>query len=316
MNEREKIEITAPILFIGFNRPEITKQTFNYLRNAEVRNLYIAIDGPREDESNDYKLVSRVKNIVKKVDWECDARHRFNEKNKGAEVTVSSAISWVLEKEEYVIVLEDDIIAPKSFLKFIQDMLRRYQDCERIGTVTGCNFTPISLEKDNDYFFAKYGHHWGWGTWQRAWEGYNLNVDIPDRHVKLEFLRTITNTEAEAEYFREKFRKMKERGAGNNPWDYVADYYHRINNRLSIIPRVNLTSNIGTHGLHTNGKSEHHFREFDENFEVKKHPDKIRYNKEYDIYHFNNYINEYMNCKKPIYKRAINKAIRVIKRYV
>ena len=53
---------------------------------------------------------------------------------------------------------------------------------------------------------------------------------------------------------------MRKKGAGKNTWDAIGLYNHRISNSLSVIPRVNLTSNIGTFGLHANGITEHHFR--------------------------------------------------------
>ncbi|MDZ7721973.1 MAG: hypothetical protein U5R06_03875 [candidate division KSB1 bacterium] len=58
-------------------------------------------------------------------------------------------------------------------------MLIKYKDDERVGTVTGSNFTPIPVPGDTDYFFAKYGHSLGWATWKRAWDTFDLNVQFP-----------------------------------------------------------------------------------------------------------------------------------------
>jgi hypothetical protein len=281
--------INTPILIIAFNRPDVTKQTFEYIRKSKPKKLYIAIDGPREGKDNEELLVNQVKVILQNVDWPCETLYKFNETNKGAEITISSAISWVFEIEEYAIILEDDIVAPLSFLLFAQQMLKKYKDDKRIGTVTGSNFTPIPLPNNTDYFFAKYGHSWGWGTWKRAWEGFNLNIEISNEHLDLGFLKTITNSIAEARHFQKRFRLIKQKGPGNSTWDNVLLYNHRINNRLSVIPRVNLTSNIGIFGLHAQGVSEHHFRNFDESFQVQKHPLEVNYWKEYDIHHFKNY---------------------------
>lgn len=303
----EKEKITAPILIIGFNRPEVSAQTFEYIRKAKPTKLYIAIDGPRADKPGEEKLVLEVKKIVENVDWPCETHYRYNETNKGAEVTVSSAISWVFETEEYAIILEDDIVAPLSFFKFAQEMLVRYKDDERIGTITGSNFTPIPVPNNTDYFFAKHGHSWGWATWKRVWDNFNLFVEIPNEHLTLKFLQTITNSKEEAKHYQKNFANMKNRGAGNTTWDHVALYFHRIHSRLSVIPRVNLTSNIGVYGLHAKGETEHHNRPFDENFEIKKHPLKVECFTEFDAHHFNKYINR----KTPIYKRIFRKLRRI-----
>ncbi|MFC2096245.1 glycosyl transferase [Bacteroidota bacterium] len=295
--------VSAPILLIAFNRPDVSKQTFEYIRAAKPQKLYVAVDGAREGKEGEEILVKQVKEILQNVDWPCETHYKFNETNKGAERTVSSAISWVFESEEYAIILEDDIIAPLSFLKFAQEMLIKYKDDERIGTVTGSNFTPIPVPNNTDYFFAKYGHSWGWATWKRVWNSFDLNVEVPDEHLTLNFLNTITNSTAEAKFLQRSFQSMKNKGPGNSTWDHVGNYFHRISNRLSIIPRVNLTSNIGTFGLHANGESEHHFRPFDESFEVIKHPKKEECFTHYDIHHFKTYINK----KTSLYKRVLKK---------
>jgi len=302
-------QIQVPILIIGFNRPDVIRQTFEYVRKAKPAKLYIAIDGPRPEKEGEADLVKQVKEVVENVDWPCQKHYKYNETNKGAEVTVSSAITWVFETEAYAIILEDDIVAPWSFLKFAQEMLIRYKDDERIGTVTGSNFTPIPVPGDTDYFFAKYGHSWGWATWKRAWDTFDLNVIVPEQHLALKFLNTITNSKKEAKFYQKKFKQLNEKGPGNSTWDHVGNYFHRVNNRLSIVPKVNLTSNIGIFGLHAKGETEHHNRPFDEKFAVIKHPSGIECFTNYDIYHFKNYIYK----PKPFYKRVLNKIKRILK---
>lgn len=306
----ENIKIEVPVLVIGFNRPDVIRQTFDLVCQAQPLKLYVAIDGPRADKEGEANLVEEVKAIVQQVDWECETYYRFHTENKGAEITVSSAIAWVLEKEEYVIVLEDDIIAPVAFLRFAQEMLIRYKDDPRIAIVSGCNFTPIPTPNDEDYFFAKYGHSWGWATWQRVWEDFDLNREIKKEHLKLSFLKSITNLTKEAKYYRKLFKRMRKRGIGNNTWDYMALYTFRIINKMSIVPRVNLTSNIGIFGLHASGETEHHFRPYDANFVVKKHPEKIECWTEYDKYHFKTYIYH----PKSLFKRIYHKLKRIILR--
>ena len=307
----ENIKIEVPVLVIGFNRPDVIRQTFDLVCQAQPLKLYVAIDGPRADKEGEANLVEEVKAIVQQVDWECETYYRFHTENKGAEITVSSAIAWVLEQEEYVIVLEDDIIAPMAFLQFAQAMLLRYQDNPEIVMVSGCNFTPLPTPHGEDYFFAKYGHSGGWATWRRAWKDFDLNREIKKEHLTLSFLKTITNSRKEARYYQKLFKYMRKRGVGNNTWDYMALYTFRIKNTLSIVPRVNLTSNIGIYGLHARGKSEHHFRPYDADFVAHQHPATIECWTEYDKHHFTTYIYRFTT---PLYKRVRNKIKRIIAR--
>lgn len=303
-------QINVPVLLIAFNRADTTKIVFSKIRDASPRKLYVALDGPRLNNEGDQNLCKEVQDIVQNVNWPCEVFYKINKENKGAEVNVSSAISWVLQNEEYVIVIEDDIVAPTSFFRFAEDMLIKYKDDERIVTVTGSNFTPISLKNGEDYFFAKYGHSWGWGTWKRVWETFDLNIVIQDEHLTSDFLKQICNSKAEVNYYRKLFRNMKKKGPGNNTWDAIGLYILRCYNlnAFSVIPRVNLTSNIGTYGLHAQGATEHHFRPFDESFRVEKFPDKIECFTEYDKHHFNTYITK----KSPFYKRVLRKLKKII----
>lgn len=286
--------LKTPVLLVGFNRPDTISPVFDRIAAARPTRLYVAIDGPRPDQANpsdtaEDTLVEQVRQIVQQVDWPCQAHYRFNETNLGAEVTISSAIDWVFEKEEYVIIIEDDIIAPLSFFRFAEEMLVRYKDDDRISMVTGNNFTPIPLENGDDYLFAKYGHSTGWGTWKRFWQNFDLNLSVDEHHLSNDFLQTITNSEKEMEFFRWAFNHIKNQGPGNSSWDFIGLYLHRVTNALAVIPRENLTSNIGTQGLHTNGRTDEHFRKVDENFVVKKHPEKVACYTAYDIHHFEAY---------------------------
>lgn len=308
--------IEPPVLLIAFNRPDTTQKVFDRIRDAKPKKLYVSVDGPRLDKNDEERLCDEVKRLVKIVDWQCESFYLFNEKNLGAEVTVSSAISWVLEKEEFVIVLEDDIIAPKSFFYFMQEMLLKYRNNPQIAMVSGCNPTPIKLPDNKDYLFCIYGHTGGgWGTWKRVWEKFDLYINDFDDKLKPDFLNKISNSISEKKNNREFFLRMKHMGPGVNTWDCCWYYLRLTNELLSVIPRVNLTSNIGVYGLHADGETEGHFRKFEESFIVEKHPDIIQRNIEYDKYHFKKYIN-----KKPlliygilhIIIRVFNKALKIL----
>lgn len=133
-----------------------------------------------------------------------------------------------------------------------------------------------------------------------------MNIEIPEEHLSGSFLRNICNSSSEVKFFQQMFRAMKKRGRGKNTWDSVGLYYHRIKNSLSIIPRINLTSNIGITGFHALGKTKHHFRPVDEDFVVKKHPESVECFIDYDKHHFNTYFNK----KSPLLKRILKKLKR------
>lgn len=303
-------QIKAPVLLIGFNRPDVIEQSFNYIKAAKPKKLFVAIDGARVDVDGEDQLVEKVKTIVRNVDWECETHYKFNDKNLGAEITVSSAVTWALEREESVIVLEDDIIAPMAFLRFADEMLTKYVDNERVFMISGGQFTPFKIENDEDYLFGYWGHTGcGWATWKRAWSKFNLKIDIPDDIEATYNQTTLVLSTFSKKYFSNRMKNMKNRGVGNSSWDACWNHIRFMEDGLSIIPRDNLTSNIGTYGLHAQGKTKHHFRRFDENFVVKKHPACVQQNVGYDQYHFKKYI----NYSPSILQRIIRKALSYFK---
>ena len=285
-----KYRCNIPVLMVGFNRPENFSKVFEKVRDVEPQKLYIAIDGAREGIEGEKELVEATKLVVENIDWECEIHRRYNDKNLGAEITISSALRWICEKEEYFIMLEDDIIAPVSFFKFQEEMLIKYKDHENIKLVSGDNFTPLPTPNNEDYFFSEYGHTWGWGSWKRVWHDFDLNIEIKEEHCTLDFCRTISNSEEQAKRIQRHYIRLKEQGVGNCTWDYISSYKFKIKRMLSIVPRVNLVKNIGIFGLHANGITKNHNREYDENFTVKIHPKEIVCWKKYDIYHFKNHI--------------------------
>lgn len=292
--------IEVPVLVIGFNRPEIVRQCIDKLRESKPVNMYFACDGPRENKENENLLVDEVRSIMEKEsDWLCNKHYKYNEKNKGCEVTVSEAVTWVLEDNEYVIVIEDDIIAPYSFLKFAQQMLYQYKDQNNVYQVTSNNVTPLDFPNDEDYCFSIYGHIWGWATWRRAWSHFDLYVN--DYKQTLATIDSRDDlTKVEKKHFRKTCQRLikvenSDKPIPKNTWDVVWSYIKLRDGGLTIVPKVHLSSNVGVVGLHSKVQTDSHFRSYEEDFEVAKHPQKVERCFEYDDYHYNHYL------KKPPY---------------
>ena len=106
----EKFIPEAPVLLITFNRPDYTRQVFEKIRQAKVKKLYIANDGPREGNLEDQKAREEIKQIVNDIDWECDVKTLFYDKNLGCGWGPATAISWAFENEDKLIILEDDCV--------------------------------------------------------------------------------------------------------------------------------------------------------------------------------------------------------------
>ena len=64
----------APVLLIIFNRPDTTEQVFEVIRRAKPKKIYVSSDGPRPGNSNDSANYKKTREIVNKVDWDCEVQ--------------------------------------------------------------------------------------------------------------------------------------------------------------------------------------------------------------------------------------------------
>lgn len=280
----------VPILIIAFNRPEVSQKTFERVGHFQPSHLFVAIDGARENVDGEKELVEQVLSVYQKVDWNCDVHFKVNDSNQGAEITVSSAVSWALSFYDYCIVLEDDILVTESFLHFAEMMLRRYANDERVYMVSGAQFTPMN-DMETDYVFSIYGHTgFGWATWRRAWKHFSFDLSdydftLADKQVAAQFC-----TKRAYSGFVKSVKRMRKIGSCNCSWDRCWSYVRLRDCALNIVPKYNLTQNIGVYGLHANGIQGYHKYVAKKDFQVTKHPLTIEVDSYYDNYHYNHYL--------------------------
>jgi len=237
-------ELQTPVLFLVFNRLDTTKQVFEAIRQAQPPRLYVAADGPRSDRLGEAEKVKLVRDyVMDHVDWECEVKTLFREQNLGCRVAVSSAIDWFFENEEMGIILEDDCLPDPTFFAFCEQLLYYYRDDKRIMVVSGDNFQFGRNRTEYSYYFSRYNHCWGWATWRRAWKyfdfGMRLWVIIRDG----DWLKNIFQSPSTRKYWTKIFQSCYDNKV--NSWAYRWAFACWIQNGLTIIPNVNLVSNIG-----------------------------------------------------------------------
>ncbi|HEY0608202.1 MAG TPA: hypothetical protein VGD35_01070, partial [Chitinophaga sp.] len=124
--------VQSPILFLVFNRPQLTEQVFSRIRSVQPARLYIAADGPRKDRPEDIAACEQVRQVVSGVDWPCQLQTLFSDQNKGCRLAVSDAIQWFFDQEEEGIILEDDCYPAYSFFSFCDTLLARFRNDTRV----------------------------------------------------------------------------------------------------------------------------------------------------------------------------------------
>lgn len=242
----------APILLIGFNRPDYMTAQIAALRSARPSRLYIAVDGPRADRPEEVALCRQVRECATLVDWPCELKTLFREKNLGCKYGVSGAVTWFFENELEGIVLEDDCRPTVDFLRFATEMLERYRNDERIGAVCGFNFFNLQSDKTAAYHFSRHMDVWGWASWRRVWKDYD--VDIANDASTVTAL--VSNAEI-TPYYRKFYQSVAiSVQSGLSTWDVQFTLLFLRRGYLSVVPRVRLVANVGLadgRATHTGG---------------------------------------------------------------
>lgn len=248
------MSLKTPVLFLIFNRPETTSQVWGVIKQVQPVELFIASDGPRKDMEGDVEKCQRVRQIVNQIDWDCNVKTLFREENLGCKIAVSSAIDWFFKEVEEGIILEDDCLPHPSFFQFCHELLGRYRYDERIMVISGNNFQLGHNLTPYSYYFSRYNHSWGWATWRRAWKFFDPEMSLWPEIRGQGLLSSIFKKQGVI-YWTKIFDKVY-RGT-HDIWDYQWTFACWSQNGLSILPDVNLVTNIGfgsNEATHTKGK--------------------------------------------------------------
>lgn len=233
----------APVLFLVFNRPELTRKVFEKIRVAKPPKLYVAADGPREHVVGEDVVCNSVRRIATDVDWTCEVFTLFREKNMGCGRAVSSAITWFFQNEEQGIILEDDCLPSDSFFVYVNELLDKYKTESRIGLISGTRMVPMFRNGAAGYQFTRYPIIWGWGSWRRVWNSYSFEFDgLQEDNVVASIVDWIGHRNFEA-FWKKRFHDTRDGLV--DTWDYQLVYTLFRNKHISIIPPKNLVKNIG-----------------------------------------------------------------------
>jgi len=249
--------LKTPVTFLVFNRPDTTEQVFAAIRQAQPETLLVVADGPRPDRVGEADACAMVRAIVEQVDWPCRVLRNYSDVNLGCKGRVSSGLDWAFAEVEETIILEDDCLPHPSFFPFCEKLLEYYRDDERVMMIGGTNYLQDRLPVTESYVFSRYFPIWGWASWRRAWRHYDVTMHEWPRFRKDGQLRGYY-----ADAYMRRFLTSTFDGAHSgriNTWDSQWFFTCLFNNGLSIIPRCNLISNIGTVGAHAGGYSANNF---------------------------------------------------------
>lgn len=177
--EKHKVFVDnlAPIVLFTYNRLDHTKQTIKALQKnvyAPESVLYIYSDAPKNEKAAE--AVRAVRDYLHTVTGFKEIHITEREENWGLARNIIDGVTKIINKYGKIIVLEDDIVTSKWFLKYMNDGLELYKNNPKVMAISG--FTePIKNDDLPDTFFLPRTSCWGWATWGRLWKDFKRNPE-------------------------------------------------------------------------------------------------------------------------------------------
>ncbi len=243
--------MNTPVAFLIFNRPQKTARVFEAIRQAKPAMLLVIADGPRPDQPGEAEKCAATRAVISQVDWNCTVLKNYADENLGCQQRIVSGLDWVFDQVEAAIILEDDCLPHPTFFPFCEALLQCYADDERVMTISGENFQPRQQTTPYSYYFSQFMHCWGWASWRRAWQHFDLGMQHWPILRDSAWLNSLFPKPHMARYWRGIFDQVYDNGI--DTWDYTWQYSIWTQHGLNILPNRNLVSNIGfdAAGTHT-----------------------------------------------------------------
>lgn len=185
--------IYAPIALFVYNRPDHTRQTVEALQKntlASESDLIVFSDAAKSEEQ--VEAVNNVRQYIHQIGGFKSVVIVEREANFGLAKSIIEGVTSVVNKYGRIIVLEDDLVTSPYFLRFMNDALDAYHNEEKVMHISGYMFPINTPEKLPATIFYRASTCWGWGTWKRAWDGFQLDSkvlleNIQSRNLEYEF---------------------------------------------------------------------------------------------------------------------------------
>lgn len=265
----------APIVVFAFNRVDTLKNTIESLKkNKEAKDseLYIFVDGPRANREGEKEQVYAVQEYVKTISGFKNIQYTFSETNKGLAPSVISGTTTIINRYEKVIVVEDDLYVSPCFLTYMNTLLDKYQNDQRIFQISGYG---LKIKVPDDYKYDIYmhirAHSWTWATWKDRWDSIDWEVKDYPKLVKDKRKQKAFNKGGS-----DLFKMLKDYMEGrNNSWYIRFTYSMFLQKKYSISPVKSLVINDGfrsqsTHCNTYNRYTVDFFNEFKTEFAIPK----------------------------------------------
>ncbi len=248
-------------LIVAYARPIIFKKIFYAALESGFSKIYLSIDKCKPDSSlkktrDNISVIETAQKIAS--EFPSMVLLHINSFSLGLKLNIIRSINRVFQTEDFVTVLEDDIISTKNFFEFSEWAKDKYWNCHFINHISGIN--PYTAAKETNYdkpFFSSFHYCWAWSTWKHKWNSNLLSISFPSKTINI--FRILLNHWPSADYLdvlSHAFCLSKAVNGHLDSWAYLWGFYSIINNCFAILPPYSLISNIGFDDTSTHTKKQ------------------------------------------------------------
>jgi hypothetical protein len=242
----------APIALFVYNRPEHTRRTVLALQKNELApesDLIVFCDGAKNNDL-DQQAVRATRNYIRTIAGFKSLKIVECPENNGLAKSIITGVTEVVNNYGRVIVVEDDLITSRYFLRYMNEGLKLYENDDKVISIHGYIY-PVK-RKLPETFFLKGADCWGWATWKRGWDlfeadGQKLLDELETKKLAREF--DFNNSYPYTQMLRDQIKGR------NNSWAirwYASAF---LKNKLTLYPGRSLVSNIGFDNTGTHCRS-------------------------------------------------------------
>lgn len=237
----------APIALFVYNRPEHTRRTVEALcgnAGADESDLFVYSDAPATEDSAE--RVAEVRAYVHSLKGFRSVHVIERDQNLGLARSIIDGVTQLCHERGRVIVVEDDLLTSRWFLKYLNDGLEVFACDDQVASIHAY-LPPVSLPVHQNFFL--YGADcWGWATWQRAWTGFVADGGLLLREIQdhprrryFDYIGNLPHTAMLKGYM----------NGSNNSWAIRWHASAFVREWLTLHPARTLVTNIGLDGSGT-----------------------------------------------------------------
>jgi hypothetical protein len=248
--------LETPVALIIFNRPAVTARVLEAIAKVRPQRLFVIADGPREGHPTDAVRCAETRQLLAKIDWDCQVRPHFSEVNLGCKRRPETGLDWLFEQVPEAIILEDDCLPSTTFFGYCESLLAHYRDDRRVMMIGGFNPLGSIGGGAESYCHSMLGSTWGWATWRRAWLLHDPWLTSWPEVVATRLIDRLFPDSVQTRYWYDVFARILD-GRLADAWDYQWLLSCWLQSGYRLLPAVSMIANLGfgDEATHTFGKA-------------------------------------------------------------